>query len=273
MALPPCHKTYQFHVSGNRLSGLLYQRSCDVALGLPFNLWGAALFLRMLAQQCDLEPGELVWMGGDVHLYLNHADLVEAQIARTPAGDPRLDIVRRPDSMFDYRIEDFVVRDYQPAAHIAAPVACGRDIDAGSASMTDAADTRAAGAGGRGNLPPLALHVPEPKFRPGDTVDYSHIKVPPAGAQPRPDESCAASETHSLCLDLVRVLDDENRAVGPWNPKLDAETLRRMLRMMALTPRVRRSHVSRPAAGQDQLLHEVYRRGSDLDRAGDGAGA
>jgi hypothetical protein len=59
-----------------------------VALGLPFNLWSAALFLRMLAQQCDLEPGELVWMGGDVHLYLNHADLVEAQIARTPAGDP-----------------------------------------------------------------------------------------------------------------------------------------------------------------------------------------
>ena len=123
MALPPCHKTYQFHVSGNRLSGLLYQRSCDVALGLPFNLWGAALFLRMLAQQCDLEPGELVWMGGDVHLYLNHADLVEAQIARAPAGDPRLDITRRPDSIFDYRIEDFVVRDYQPAAHIAAPVA------------------------------------------------------------------------------------------------------------------------------------------------------
>lgn len=123
MALPPCHKTYQFHVSGNRLSGLLYQRSCDVALGLPFNLWGAALFLRMLAQQCDLETGELVWMGGDVHLYLNHADLVEAQIARTPAGDPRLDITRRPDSIFDYRIEDFVVRDYQPAAHIAAPVA------------------------------------------------------------------------------------------------------------------------------------------------------
>ena len=123
MALPPCHKTYQFHVSGNRLSGLLYQRSCDVALGLPFNLWGAALFIRMLAQQCDLEPGELVWMGGDVHLYLNHADLVEAQIARSPAGAPRLDIVRRPETIFDYRIEDFAVRDYQPAAHIAAPVA------------------------------------------------------------------------------------------------------------------------------------------------------
>jgi thymidylate synthase len=123
MALPPCHKTYQFHVADGRLSGLLYQRSCDVALGLPFNLWGAALFIRMLAQQCDLEPGELVWMGGDTHLYLNHADLVEAQLARAPAGQPRLDIVRRPDSMFDYAIQDFVVRDYHPQGHLAAPVA------------------------------------------------------------------------------------------------------------------------------------------------------
>lgn len=123
MALPPCHKTYQFHVSGNRLSGIVYQRSCDVALGLPFNLWGGALFLRMLAQQCDLEPGELVWMGGDVHLYLNHADLVEAQLSREPAGSPRLHIGRRPDSIFAYRIEDFEVTDYAPAAHIAAPVA------------------------------------------------------------------------------------------------------------------------------------------------------
>lgn len=123
MALPPCHKTYQFHVAGNRLSCLLYQRSCDVALGLPFNLWGGALFTRMLAQQCDLEPGELVWMGGDVHLYLNHADLVAEQLSRTPAGDPRLALVRRPDSIFGYRIEDFVVSGYAPQAGIAAPVA------------------------------------------------------------------------------------------------------------------------------------------------------
>ena len=123
MALPPCHKTYQFHVSGNRLSVLLYQRSCDVALGLPFNLFGAALFLRLLAQQCDLEPGELVWMGGDVHLYRNHSALVEEQLSRTPSGAPRLEIVRRPDSMFAYRIEDFVVHDYAPQAHISAPVA------------------------------------------------------------------------------------------------------------------------------------------------------
>ncbi|MBA4088322.1 MAG: thymidylate synthase [Novosphingobium sp.] len=123
MALPPCHKTYQFHVSGNRLNGLLYQRSCDVALGLPFNLWGAALFIRLLAQQCDLEPAELVWMGGDTHLYLNHAELVETQLARTPEGEPRLAILRRPDSIFDYRIEDFEVTGYAPQGVIKAEVA------------------------------------------------------------------------------------------------------------------------------------------------------
>ncbi len=123
MALPPCHKTYQFHVADGRLSGLLYQRSCDVVLGLPFNLWGAALFIRMLAQQCDLEPGELVWMGGDTHAYLNHADLIAAQLARQPGGSPRLEIVRRPDSLFDYTIDDFVVHDYHPQSHLAAPVA------------------------------------------------------------------------------------------------------------------------------------------------------
>lgn len=123
MALPPCHKTYQFHVSGNRLSGLLYQRSCDVVLGLPFNLWGAALFIHMLAQQCDLEPGELVWMGGDTHLYGNHEALVSEQLRRTPSGSPRLRLARRPESIFDYRIEDFVVEDYAPQGHISAPVA------------------------------------------------------------------------------------------------------------------------------------------------------
>ena len=123
MALPPCHKTYQFHVSDGKLSGLCYQRSCDVALGLPFNLWGAALFIRMLAQQCDLEPGELVWMGGDVHLYRNHAELVEEQLARQPAGQARLEVARRPATIFDYRIDDFVVTGYEPQAHIPAPVA------------------------------------------------------------------------------------------------------------------------------------------------------
>ena len=123
MALPPCHKTYQFHVADGKLNGLLYQRSCDVALGLPFNLWSAALFVRMLAQQCDLEPGELVWMGGDVHLYLNHAALVEEQLSRAPSGEPQLEIVRRPPSIFEYRIEDFEVTGYHPAAPISAPIA------------------------------------------------------------------------------------------------------------------------------------------------------
>jgi thymidylate synthase len=123
MALPPCHKTYQFHVAGNRLSGLLYQRSCDLGLGFAFNIWSAALFVRMLAQQTGLEPGEVVWMGGDVHLYLNHAPLVEEQLRREPSGEPRLEILRRPESVFDYRIEDFAVSDYEPQAHIAAPVA------------------------------------------------------------------------------------------------------------------------------------------------------
>ncbi|MCZ8325295.1 MAG: thymidylate synthase [Sphingomonadaceae bacterium] len=127
MALPPCHKTYQFHVAKGQGSGqlncLLYQRSCDVALGLPFNLFGAALFTRLLAQQCELEPGELVWMGGDTHLYLNHAELVEAQLARVPSGNPTMAILRRPESIFDYAIEDFAVADYAPQAPISAPVA------------------------------------------------------------------------------------------------------------------------------------------------------
>ena len=123
MALPPCHKTYQFHVADQRLNCVLYQRSCDVALGLPFNLWSAALLTRMLAQQADLQPGELVWMGGDTHLYLNHAALIEEQVAREPQGRPRLEIVRRPATIFGYRIEDFEVHGYTPHPPIQAPVA------------------------------------------------------------------------------------------------------------------------------------------------------
>lgn len=123
MALPPCHKTYQFYVADNRLSGLLYQRSCDLGLGFAFNMWSLALLTRMLAQQCNLEAGEAVWMGGDVHLYLNHAPLVEEQLGRTPAGEARLEIAARPESIFDYRIEDFEVSGYAPQPHIPAPVA------------------------------------------------------------------------------------------------------------------------------------------------------
>jgi thymidylate synthase len=123
MALPPCHKTYQFHVAGDRLSCVLYQRSCDVALGLPFNLFGAALLTRMIAQQAGYEPGELVWMGGDTHLYLSHGELIEAQLAREPQGDPRLAITRHPPSIFDYRFEDFEVTGYAPQGALKAPVA------------------------------------------------------------------------------------------------------------------------------------------------------
>lgn len=123
MALPPCHMTYQFHVADGRLNGLLFQRSCDLGLGFPFNIFGLALLTRMLALQCDLEAGEIVWQGGDVHLYLNHADLVEEQLSRTPRGAPRLRILRRPASIFDYRIEDFAIEDYEPHRSISAPIA------------------------------------------------------------------------------------------------------------------------------------------------------
>lgn len=123
MALPPCHKTYQFHVAGGRLSCLLYQRSADLFLGVPFNLFGAALFTRLVAQQCDLEPGELVWFGADVHLYLNHAEQVAEQLTRRPSGEPRLTIARRPESIFGYRFEGFAVDGYAPQGAIAAPVA------------------------------------------------------------------------------------------------------------------------------------------------------
>jgi thymidylate synthase len=123
MALPPCHKTYQFHVSGDRLNCQLYQRSCDVALGLPFNLFGAALLTRMVADQAGYAPGELIWTGGDTHLYLNHAALVEAQLGREPAGEPTLELTRRPASIFEYRFEDFAVHNYAPQGAIRAPVA------------------------------------------------------------------------------------------------------------------------------------------------------
>lgn len=123
MALPPCHMTYQYHVADGRLSGILYQRSCDLGLGFPFNIFEAALLLRMLAQQCELEPGEIVWMGADVHVYLNHEHLVAIQSAREPRSFPKLDLIRRPDSIFDYVFDDVQVTGYDPHPHIAAPVA------------------------------------------------------------------------------------------------------------------------------------------------------
>jgi thymidylate synthase len=102
---------------------MLFQRSCDLGLGFAFNIWSLALLTRMLAQQCNLEPGEVVWTGADVHLYLNHAALVEEQLARTPRGGATLSFARRPASIFDYRIEDLEVSGYAPQGHIAAPVA------------------------------------------------------------------------------------------------------------------------------------------------------
>jgi thymidylate synthase len=123
MALPPCHKTYQFHVAGGQLSGMLFQRSCDLGLGFAFNMWSLALLTRMLAQQCNLEPGEVVWTGADVHLYLNHAQLVEEQLSRRPSGEPKLAFARRPASIFDYRIEDLEVIGYAPQPAIVASVA------------------------------------------------------------------------------------------------------------------------------------------------------
>ncbi|MET0248827.1 MAG: thymidylate synthase [Sphingobium sp.] len=123
MALPPCHMTYQFQVSNGRLNGLLFQRSCDLGLGFAFNIFALAMITRMLAQQTDLLPGEIVWQGGDVHLYLNHAPLVEEQLSRIPLGAPKMRINRRPSDIFSYRIEDFEVSDYAPQTHISAPVA------------------------------------------------------------------------------------------------------------------------------------------------------
>ncbi|QUS35475.1 thymidylate synthase [Falsirhodobacter algicola] len=123
MALPPCHMVYQYHVtSDGRLNGLLYQRSCDLLLGLPFNLTGAAVLQRMLAQQANLEPGELVWMGGDVHVYSNHVDQVRQQIAREPRALPVLTL-RKAASIDDYRIEDFTLSGYDPHPPITAEVA------------------------------------------------------------------------------------------------------------------------------------------------------
>ena len=123
MALPPCHMTYQYFVNENKLSGILYQRSCDLGLGFGFNIFEAALLLRMLAQQCDLVADEIIWMGADCHLYANHEHLVTEQLSRTPRAFPKLQILRRPDDIFGYRFEDFAVTGYDPHPHIPAPVA------------------------------------------------------------------------------------------------------------------------------------------------------
>jgi thymidylate synthase len=123
MALPPCHIMYQFYVLAGRLSCLMTQRSCDVFLGLPYNVASTAFLTCMLAQQCELEPGEVIYSLGDTHLYLNHLDQARAQLTRTPRPAPRFAFTRRPPSLFDYRFEDFELTGYDPLPHIAAPIA------------------------------------------------------------------------------------------------------------------------------------------------------
>lgn len=123
MALPPCHALFQFYVADGKLSCQLYQRSCDTFLGLPFNIASYALLTHMVAQQCDLEVGEFVWTGGDVHIYLNHLDQVKTQLTREPFALPTLNIKRRPSSIFDYRFEDFEILNYQAHPSIKAPIA------------------------------------------------------------------------------------------------------------------------------------------------------
>jgi thymidylate synthase len=123
MALMPCHALFQFYVAGGRLSCQLYQRSADVFLGVPFNIASYALLTHMFAQQCDLEPGELVWTGGDTHLYLNHLEQADLQLSRTPLPLPRLQIRRRPPTIFEYDYEDFEFVNYQHLTAIKAPVA------------------------------------------------------------------------------------------------------------------------------------------------------
>jgi thymidylate synthase len=124
MALPPCHMVYQYHVSSKgRLNCLLFQRSVDLLLGAPFNFTGAAALQLMLAQQAGLTPGELVWVGGDVHLYSNHIDQAREQLSRSPRPLPRMTLAPRAQSIDDYRIEDFSVEGYDPHAAIKADVA------------------------------------------------------------------------------------------------------------------------------------------------------
>ncbi len=123
MALPPCHAFFQFYVADGKLSCQLYQRSADIFLGVPFNIASYALLTHMVAQQCDLDVGDFIWTGGDCHLYSNHFEQVQTQLSRDPYPFPTLNIVRKPDSIFDYMYEDFVIENYQHHAHIKAPVA------------------------------------------------------------------------------------------------------------------------------------------------------
>jgi len=123
MALPPCHCLFQFWVADGKLSCQLYQRSCDIFLGVPFNIASYALLTHILAQQADLGVGDFVWTGGDCHLYSNHLEQADEQLRREPLPLPRLAIKRRPPSIFDYEFEDFEILNYESHPHIRAAVA------------------------------------------------------------------------------------------------------------------------------------------------------
>ena len=123
MALAPCHLLFQFYVARGKLSCQLYQRSADSFLGVPYNITSYSLLTAMIAEQCGLTPGEFVWTGGDCHIYSNHVEQVRTQLTREPYPPPRLVIKRKPDSIFDYKFEDFELLDYQAHPHISAPVA------------------------------------------------------------------------------------------------------------------------------------------------------
>jgi thymidylate synthase len=123
MALEPCHAFFQFYVADGKLSCQLYQRSCDIFLGVPFNIASYALLTHMVAQQTGLQPGDFIWTGGDCHLYLNHLEQADEQLSRQPFPLPSLNIKRKPKDLFSYTLEDFEITGYQHHAHIKAPVA------------------------------------------------------------------------------------------------------------------------------------------------------
>jgi len=123
MALPPCHLLFQFYVGGGRLSCQLYQRSCDIFLGVPFNIASYALLTLMMAQVCGLQPGDFVWTGGDCHLYLNHLEQAREQLSRAPRPLPTMTLNPEVKDIFSFRFEDFVLSGYDPHPHIKAPVA------------------------------------------------------------------------------------------------------------------------------------------------------
>jgi thymidylate synthase len=123
MALAPCHAFFQFYVANGKLSCQLYQRSADIFLGVPFNIASYALLTHMVAEQCNLQPGEFIWTGGDCHLYSNHLEQVKLQLSRTPYPLPSLKIHRKPESIFDYQFEDFEIVGYESHPHLKAPVA------------------------------------------------------------------------------------------------------------------------------------------------------